>query len=153
MNTTYAKMMLLTVLCLSSLVWADGIAVTDTADAKDNSGQTTSSTSTDRKARGEMYDKMAQCLKTNKSEGQCEKEASENCKRMGGMKNCGKGMMMGKMGKKRGAKMSGGMMMEGGKMGGGMMGGEMGGDMKGKGNDNGDSSQDAAGDKGMKGME
>lgn len=140
MSTMIWKTVVLAALGAGPLVFATN-ANTNTASAKDKKTQDKSAASVDRKAKSEMFDKMAQCLKSDKSEAQCEEELGERCQRMGGMSHCGMGMMMGKMGKH--GNLGGGMMNHGMKHGG------MSNDM-----DKGSSSQgDSSGDKGMEPME
>ena len=49
-----------------------------------------------RQAKAEMFDKMATCLKSEKSEADCEKDLKQNCLKMGGMKDCGMSSMASK---------------------------------------------------------
>lgn len=42
-----------------------------------------------RHAKAEMFEKMASCLKSDRSDANCEQELKENCEKLGGMKNCG----------------------------------------------------------------
>ncbi len=118
MSTNFSRMMLLAVLWLSPMVLADGASEMEMTPPKDKTTPTQKTTGADRKAKSEMFGKMAQCLKSDKSEAQCEKELQGNCHQMGGMNRCGMGMMMGKMGQSMMGKKMKGMGMD--KMGGGM---------------------------------
>jgi hypothetical protein len=55
-------------------------------------------------AKSEVFEKMATCLKSNKSEEECGQQLKNNCHKMGGMKHCGMGPMM--AGMKHGKAMS-----------------------------------------------
>lgn len=46
-----------------------------------------------RQAKAKMFDDMANCLKSEKTEAGCEKALKEQCAKMGGMKHCGMSSM------------------------------------------------------------
>lgn len=110
-----------------------------------------------RHAKADIFEKMASCLKSERSEANCEQELRENCEKMGGMKQCGMASVDSTpaKGKKMARKTDAGKADSGGSMG-GMGGGGMGHDKMmggmggGMGNPGGNApAQDPMPDKGM----